>query len=176
MTYAIVRTGGKQHRLEEGRLVRVERLAAAEGDVIELTDVLVLNDGTTTTVGTPVVEGARVIAEVMGQGRSKKVTVFKYKPKVRYRRKTGHRQAYTELRIDEILAPGQEPTPRKRREDADQEEAPAEAVDVGQEVAPEAELGAGASGPEAAPQSAAGQPEDAGQPKPRRRSRKKAEE
>lgn len=165
MTYAIVRTGGKQYRLEEGRLVRVERLSATEGDVVELKDVLILNDGETTTVGTPLVDGARVVAEVMAQGRGDKVTVFKYKPKVRYRRKTGHRQAYTELRIDEILAPGQEPTPRKRRQEAEADEA------AGEETSAE-----GSAVPEDVAEAPGEQPEEVAQPKPRRRSRKKVEE
>ncbi len=135
---------------------------------------LALHDGKAVTVGTPVVTGARVVAEVMSHGRGAKVVVFKYKPKVRYRRRTGHRQPFTELRIDEILGPGQKPTPRKRqRRKPEAEEAPAEA----EAEAPEAAV-AEAPPEEPAPAAEAAVPEVAPEeaPKPRRRSRKKAEE
>ena len=78
----------------------------ADGATIELDRVLVVGEGDKVSVGTPTVEGAKVVATSKGDGRGKKVIVFKYKPKVRYRRKTGHRQGYTRLAIDEIVAPG----------------------------------------------------------------------
>lgn len=177
--YAIVRTGGKQYRVEEGRSIKVERLPAAEGSTIELTEVLALHDGKAVTVGTPVVTGARVVAEVMSHGRGAKVVVFKYKPKVRYRRRTGHRQAFTELRIDEILGPGQKPTPRKRqRRKREEEEAPAEAEVAAPEAVAEAPAVAEEPAAAAAPETEAAAPETAPEeaPKPRRRSRKKTEE
>jgi large subunit ribosomal protein L21 len=137
--YAILRTGGRQFRVEEGRTLRVPRIDAEEGARVELPDVLLLaRDGGDVTVGAPLVQGARVIAEVTAQGRERKLTVFKYKSKVRYRRKRGHRQRYTELRIERILAPGEtleEAAPkRQRRKAAEPAEAPAEAP-----AAPEAE-------------------------------------
>jgi len=81
----------------------VERLPAEEGSTVELDQVLLVADGENVRVGTPIVEGAKVIAEVVGQGKGDKVIVFKYKPKVRYRRMKGHRQFHTRLAIKDIL-------------------------------------------------------------------------
>lgn len=100
--YAVVETGGKQYRLEEGQIVRVERLRAEPGEMITLDRVILIGNGTSTKVGTPVVKGAAVRTTVVGHGRDRKVIVFKYKAKAHYRRKTGHRQQYTELRIEKI--------------------------------------------------------------------------
>jgi large subunit ribosomal protein L21 len=102
--YAVVRAGGKQYSVREGQLLEVERMAGTEGDRVELNDVLLLSDGDRLTVGTPTVPGARVVAEVLGHARAKKVTIFKYKPKTRYRRKLGHRQPFTRLAVREIIA------------------------------------------------------------------------
>jgi large subunit ribosomal protein L21 len=84
----------------------VERLAVAEGNTVELDKVLLIADGERVVVGTPTVDGAKVVATAQGEGKGKKVIVFKYKPKVRYRKKTGHRQLYTRLVIDKIVEPG----------------------------------------------------------------------
>lgn len=128
--YAIVRTGGKQYRVEEGSDVTVERLPAEEGATVELDDVLLIADNGNVTLGTPAIEGARVLAHVEENGRAKKIIVFKYKSKVRTRKKTGHRQSFTRLAVREILRPGQPPKeeakPKRRRRKAP-EEAPAEA-------------------------------------------------
>ena len=78
----------------------------AEGDTVELDRVLLVADGERVTVGTPTVDGAKVVATSQGEGKGEKVIVFKYKPKVRYRKKTGHRQRYTRLVIDKIVEPG----------------------------------------------------------------------
>lgn len=144
--YAIVRTGGKQYRVQEGRSVTVERLPGDEGDTVELQDVLLIGDGDDVTVGAPVIEGARVVAEVENQGRAPKIIVFKYKAKVRYRRKLGHRQQFTKLTVREILRPGQvskstKPARRRRKAVEPDEETPvAEAETPGAEVeAPAAE-------------------------------------
>ena len=98
--FAIVKTGGKQYLVEPGLKLRVEKLDAEPGATVEL-PVLLLG-GEKTVVGTPVVEGASVVAEVLGHGRGKKILVSKFKAKVQYRRKKGHRQPYTELLIKEI--------------------------------------------------------------------------
>ena len=103
--YAIIETGGKQYKVTPGQTIDVERLDAAEGDTVELDRVLLIADGDKVTVGTPVVEGAKVIATSQGEGKGKKIIVFKYKPKVRYRKKTGHRQLYTRLTVDKIVEP-----------------------------------------------------------------------
>jgi len=87
----------------------VDRLGVAEGDTVELDRVLLIADDDRVTVGTPTVSGAKVIATSQGEGKGKKVIVFRYKPKVRYRKKTGHRQLYTRLSIDRIIEPGTAP-------------------------------------------------------------------
>jgi len=104
--YAIIETGGKQYRVDPGQTIDVERLDAAEGDTVELGRVLLIADGDQVTIGTPTVDGAKVVATSKGSGKGDKVIVFKYKPKVRYRKKTGHRQQYTRLVIDKIVGPG----------------------------------------------------------------------
>lgn len=101
--YAIVRTGGKQYRVAPGDTLDVERLPAEEGSTVELDQVLLVANDNGVKVGEPTVEGAKVIAEVVGEKKDRKIIVFKYKPKVRYRRKKGHRQLHTRLAIREIV-------------------------------------------------------------------------
>jgi large subunit ribosomal protein L21 len=103
-----------------GQTIEVERLSVAEGSSVELDKVLCIADDATVTLGTPTVEGARVIATSKGEEQGDKVVVFRYKPKVRYSRKNGHRQLHTRLIIDKIIGPGapaEEPAqkPRRRR-------------------------------------------------------------
>lgn len=100
--YAVIETGGKQVTVREGDVVRLERLEAAPGDVITLDRVLLVGDGAP-RVGTPTVDGASVQARVVRQGRGRKIVVMKFKAKAHSRRKTGHRQAFTEVRIEKIL-------------------------------------------------------------------------
>ncbi|HHY95463.1 MAG TPA: 50S ribosomal protein L21 [Firmicutes bacterium] len=102
--YAIIQTGGKQYRVEEGQTVRVERLAADKGQQVELPVLALVDEGRVVT-GSPTVEGAKVVGRVEGHGKNRKVLVFKYHAKVNYRRKTGHRQQYTSVRIEKIEAP-----------------------------------------------------------------------
>ena len=104
--YAIIETGGKQYRVTPGQTIDVERLDVADGDTVELDRVLFIADGDRVTVGKPTIEGAKVIATSLGEGKGKKIIVFKYKAKVRYRRKIGHRQLYTRLTVDKIVEPG----------------------------------------------------------------------
>ena len=116
--YAIVETGGKQYKVTSGQVIEVERLDAVEGSTVEMDRVLLIADGDKLTVGTPVVEGAKVLATSQGDNRTKKVIVFKYKNKTRYSKKTGHRQPYTRLMIDKIIQPEAtegEPVKRVRR-------------------------------------------------------------
>lgn len=101
--YAIIRTGGKQYRAEPGQVIDVERLPYEEGESIALDDVLlVAPDDGDPLIGQPNVEGAVVNVTVVKQGRGPKIFVWKYKPKERYRRRRGHRQYFTRLRIDDI--------------------------------------------------------------------------
>lgn len=103
--YAVIRTGGRQYRAEPGQEIDVERLPYEEGESIDLTDVLlVVSDSGEASVGQPVVDGAIVKATVVTQGRGRKIFVWKYKPKERYRRRRGHRQYFTRLRIDSITS------------------------------------------------------------------------
>ena len=104
MRYAVVKTGGKQYTVSAGQVLEVEKLDVEPGSEIELTDVLMVSDDGAIKAGRPLVEGARVRARVLAQDRDKKIVVFKYKPKKRYRRKTGHRQSITRLAIKEITA------------------------------------------------------------------------
>ena len=112
--YAIVETGGKQYKVTEGQTVNVDKLEAEGGSAIELDRVLLISDGDNVTVGKPTIEGARVMATAQENVRGDKVIVFKYKSKVRYRRKKGHRQDFTRLSIDRILSPGMEAEKPKR--------------------------------------------------------------
>lgn len=114
--YAIVETGGKQHKVAADQTVNVDLLDVAQGEDIELSRVMLIADGKHTIIGNPTIEGAKVIATSLGETRADKVIVFKYKNKVRYRRKKGHRQPYTALKIKEIVKPGGEPKkPRKEK-------------------------------------------------------------
>jgi large subunit ribosomal protein L21 len=120
--YAIIETGGKQYRVQPGDTIAVERLAGEPGEVLELDRVLLVSgDDAQTRIGTPSVPGARVRAEVVEHKRADKIIVFRYKSKVRYRRKTGHRQHLTRLRITDIVldqhAPDEtaEAAPARRR-------------------------------------------------------------
>ena len=100
--YAVVRTGGKQVRVTPGHAVRVEKLPGVLGESIQLDQVLLVGGGGETRVGTPLVEGVKVVGTITDQGRGPKITVFKMKRRKGYRRKAGHRQDYTEIRVDSI--------------------------------------------------------------------------
>jgi len=101
--YAVIETGGKQYKVSPGQTLDVERLDVVDGGTIDLDRVLLIADDDKVLVGNPTVDGAKVVATSQGDGRGKKVIVFKYKPKVRYSKKTGHRQSYTRLTIDKIV-------------------------------------------------------------------------
>lgn len=102
--YAVLATGGKQYRVKEGDVLFVEKLNAEVDTTVELNEVLAVETEDGIKVGTPVVEGAKVTAKVLAQGKAKKIVVFKYKAKKDYRRKNGHRQPYTKLVIEKIEA------------------------------------------------------------------------
>ncbi len=100
--YAVIVTGGKQYRVAEGDVVRVEKLAGAEGDAVELDKVLMVANGDDIKVGTPFVEGGKVSAKVKAQGRGKKVEIIKFRRRKHHMKRQGHRQSYTELEITGI--------------------------------------------------------------------------
>lgn len=102
MKFAVIKTGGKQYLVRPGQKLKIEKLEAEEGANIFLGEVLLVVDGDSMVLGTPIVAGAQVEAKILKNARSRKVIVFKYKPKVRYRVKRGHRQHYTEVEITEI--------------------------------------------------------------------------
>lgn len=102
--YAVLATGGKQYRVQEGDVIYVEKLNAEVDATVELNEILAVGTEEGIKVGAPVVEGAKVVAKVAAQGKAKKVIVFKYKSKKDYRRKNGHRQPYTKLVIEKIEA------------------------------------------------------------------------
>ncbi|MGE4558758.1 MAG: 50S ribosomal protein L21 [Desulfobulbus sp.] len=102
--YAIVRTGGKQYQVEAGDTLRVEKLQGEVGDTLELSDVLLVVDGESVKIGQPVVDGAKVVAKIVEQGRHKKVLVFKKRRRKGYQVMRGHRQMYTALNIETISA------------------------------------------------------------------------
>jgi len=101
--YAIIATGGKQYRVEPGAVLDVERLAGEVGGRVELNQVLMVADGDKVQVGHPTLAGARVVSEIVAHPRGEKIDVFKFKKRKKYRRKTGHRQELTKVRITEIL-------------------------------------------------------------------------
>jgi len=101
--YAVVRTGGRQFRVAQGESVRVEKLPGGVGDTVELAEVLlVAGDGGAEKLGAPLVAGAKVVGTIVAQGKGEKLTMFKMKRRKGYRRKYGHRQLYTEIRVDRI--------------------------------------------------------------------------
>jgi len=103
--YAVIKTGGKQYRVREGQVLRIESLNAEAGDAVEFDEVLMVGEGADIKVGTPTVEGAKVSATVESNGRGKKVTIIKFRRrKNRSKTKQGHRQNYTEVKIGKISA------------------------------------------------------------------------
>jgi large subunit ribosomal protein L21 len=100
--YAIIRTGGRQFRVEPGRTVRVPSLPGDAGTAVEFNDVLLGSDGKSVRTGVPTLSGAKVSGEIVKHGRDKKIVVFKFKRRKNYARKQGHRQGFTEVRINDI--------------------------------------------------------------------------
>ncbi len=100
--FAVIRTGGKQYRVAPNDIIEIEKIAGEPGDIIELGEVLLLGGDGGPKTGKPTIEGASVAAEVLAQKRGRKIIVFKKKRRKNYRRKQGHRQKFTEVRIDEI--------------------------------------------------------------------------
>jgi large subunit ribosomal protein L21 len=101
--YAIFRTAGKQFRAEPGRTLRIPQVSAEPGSTLTFNEVLLSSDGSVVKAGTPLVSGAKVVAEVVKHGKDKKIVVFKFKRRKNYARKQGHRQGFTEVRIDKVV-------------------------------------------------------------------------
>ncbi len=102
--YAVIKSGGKQYKVEKGDKLKVEKIDAEAGKDINIDDVLMLVDGENVTVGTPLIKGAKVSAKVESHGRGPKIKIIKFRRRKHHRKQMGHRQAYTELSITEIAA------------------------------------------------------------------------
>jgi large subunit ribosomal protein L21 len=100
--YAVIESGGKQHRVEPGEVLKLEKLNVDEGSTVDFDKVMMIGEGESVQIGTPYVEGGKVTAEVVRHGRSDKITIIKMKRRKNYRRQAGHRQYYTEVKIKEI--------------------------------------------------------------------------
>ena len=141
--YAVVSSGGKQYRVEPGSTLIVERLAADAGATVTFDRVLLVGDGEAVTVGTPTVSGATVSGTIIGEELGPKIVVFKFKQKVKYRRRTGHRQHLTRVRIDGITANGRtESAPEAKAAKATAKPRPATAKRSGAAAASTAEKAA----------------------------------
>lgn len=101
--FAVVRTGGKQYKVKEGDIIKIEKLVGEEGDSIALEEVLLIGDASETIIGQPLVPNAKVVCSIINQGKSKKVVIFKAKRRKGYQKKQGHRQMYTSLKINQII-------------------------------------------------------------------------
>ena len=100
--YAVIKTGGKQHKVAEGEILKVEKLKASEGEPVDITDVLLIEKDGEVTFGSPFIEGAKVTAKILRHGKEDKVTIIKMKRRKDYRKKQGHRQNYSEIQIEQI--------------------------------------------------------------------------
>ncbi len=100
--YAVIESGGKQHRVEPGEVLKLEKLAASEGETIDFKNVMMIGEGGDVKIGTPYVKGGKVTAEVVRHGRGDKITIIKMKRRKHYRRQAGHRQWFTEVKIKKI--------------------------------------------------------------------------
>lgn len=100
--FAIIRTGGKQYKVQPNTRIKVEKIEGDVGTTLNITDVLMIADGDKTVMGAPIIEGAKVIAEILEQGRGEKVIIFKKRRRQNYRRKNGHRQMQTTIKITDI--------------------------------------------------------------------------
>lgn len=102
--YAIVKTGGKQYKIHEGDIIRVEKIPGSVGNPVSFDKVLMFSDGENVSIGQPALDNVTIKGHIVEQGKNKKIIVFKYKRRKRFRRKQGHRQEYTAIKIDQIEA------------------------------------------------------------------------
>ena len=130
MDYAVFRTGGKQYRVKPGDTLDVEKLPVGVDSVAEFGEVLAVSDGGEVTYGSPYVPGAKVLAQVQSHYKDKKIIIFKYKAKTRYRRKRGHRQIYTRLLIQEIILEKTGAATRRRQSTTRTRRRPAKEVEA----------------------------------------------
>jgi len=112
--YAVIKSGGKQHRVTEGETLKLEKIEAPTGETIQFDEVLLVTDGDNITIGTPIVEGAAVTAEILSHGRGDKIRIIKFRRRKHSMTRQGHRQWFTEVKITEILASGAKKVPVKK--------------------------------------------------------------
>ena len=117
-SYAVIASGGKQHRVQEGEVLRVEKIEATPGDVLDIHDVLMIGGSGSTIIGTPKVDGAKVTAEVVGHGRGEKVKIIKFRRRKHSMKRQGHRQWFTDLKITGIVASGAKAPAKPKAEKA----------------------------------------------------------
>ena len=172
-SYAVIQTGGKQYQVKSGDVLDVEKLEAEVGTRVELSDVRLVSEDSGVSVGTPLVDGALVTAEIEDQFRGPKIIIFKYKNKTHYRKKNGHRQSYTRIRIQDILTGGATPPPfvPKTKVEAVAEVPEIEASAVEEKPAPKRRTRAAAATATEAPEATVEEKST-----PARRTRAKAEE
>jgi len=176
--YAVIKTGGKQYKVAKDQILSVERLDGEAGDIVAFEEVLMIGDGEAAQVGAPLVEGATVAAEVVEQGRGPKIIVFKKKRRKTYRRRHGHRQDLTVLRVTEILTGGKKPAKAAAKKAAapqPQAEAPAKKAKA-EEAKPKAAAKPKTEAPakKAAPKKAAAKKAPAKKAAPKKAAAKKA--
>ena len=174
--FAVVSSGGKQYRVEPGNTVLVDRVASEPGASITFDRVLLIGDGDETTVGTPLVSGASVSGTVLSEELGPKLVIFKFKQKVKYRRRTGHRQHLTVVRIDEINADGRSKAKAKAAPEPEATEQVAEAPAPAKEKPKARTTRARAAKPKAAEAEASTPSEEAAPQKPKRRAPAKAKQ
>ncbi|GGA56454.1 hypothetical protein GCM10011385_07450 [Nitratireductor aestuarii] len=124
--FAVIKTGGKQYRVAPNDVLKIEKIAGEAGEIVQLGNVLAVGEGADVKIGLPVVEGATVAVEVVEQGRGPKVIAFKKRRRQNSRRKRGHRQELTTIRVTEILVEGAKPAKKAAKKAAAKEEAAAE--------------------------------------------------
>lgn len=125
--FAVIKTGGKQYTVAADDLLKVEKMPAEAGESVVFDEVLMVGNGADTTIGSPTVEGATVVAEVVEQGRNRKIIVFKKRRRQNSRRRNGHRQAFTLVKITDILTNGAKPAAKAKKTEAKKDEKPASA-------------------------------------------------
>ncbi len=144
MMYAVVSSGGKQYRIREGEIFKVEKIAGNPGTPVSFDNILMFSDGENVRIGQPSLDDVTVRGHIVEQGKAKKIIVFKYKRRKRYRRKQGHRQKYTAIMIDAIEAPGVKRTVEEPVVEAAPVKQEVEAAPVAAEETPQTEQGTAA--------------------------------
>ena len=174
--YAVVNTGGKQYKVQQGEVLRVEKIPGDVGSPVTFDRVLMFSDGENVSIGQPVLDNVAVEGHIVEQGKAKKIIVFKYKKRKRYRRKQGHRQTFTAVQIDNIAAREAKAKEAPKKADETKPEAPkAETVEAKKEPAKKTEAKKAAAPKKSEIKEAAAKETSAEKPKAKKPAAKKAE-